>query len=212
MNIVFRVDAAIQVGTGHVIRCLTLAEKLRRLGHKCIFICRDHLGNLSEFVTNKGFVVHLLSTPSDVNFTVENDDTAHAEWLGVSWLIDAEQTLVALGSIEADWLVVDHYALDSRWERLLKKAAGQIMVIDDLADRDHACDLLLDQNLGRELADYDYKVPAHCTRLIGPKYALLRPEFARLREKSLTRRVEPKVKRILVTLARISHEGIKESG
>ena len=200
MNLVFRVDASIQMGTGHVMRCLTLAEELRRLGHSCVFICREHPGKLGEFITNKGFVVHFLSTTSGVNLRVENDDTAHAEWLGASWRRDAEQTLVALGSMEVDWLVVDHYALDARWEKLLAKAAGQIMVIDDLADRHHACDLLLDQNLGREIADYDHKVPKHCTRLIGPKYALLRPEFARLREKSLQRRKKPELKRILISL------------
>ncbi|EAZ98227.1 UDP-2,4-diacetamido-2,4,6-trideoxy-beta-L-altropyranose hydrolase [Marinobacter sp. ELB17] len=208
MNIVFRVDGSIQMGTGHVMRCLTLAEELQRLGHSCVFICREHPGNLGEFITNKGFVVHLLSTTSGVNFTVENDDTAHAEWLGVSWRIDAEQTLAALGSMEVDWLVVDHYALDARWERLLAKAAGQIMVIDDLADRHHACDLLLDQNLGREITDYDHKVPEHCTRLVGPNYALLRPEFARLREKSLKRRKMPELKRILISLGGVDRTNV----
>jgi len=163
---------------------------------------------LGDFIANKGFVVHLLSTPSDVNFTVENDDTDHAEWLGASWRIDAEQTLAALGSMEVDWLVVDHYALDARWEKLLAKAVCQIMVIDDLADRHHDCDLLLDQNLGREIADYDYKVPEHCTRLIGPKYALLRPEFARLREKSLERRKTPELKRILLSLGGVDRTNV----
>jgi len=208
MNIVFRVDASIQMGTGHVMRCLTLAEELRRLGHSCVFICREHPGNLREFIIDKSFVVHLLSTTSGVNFTVENDDTAHAEWLGVSWRIDAEQTLAALGSMEVDWLVVDHYALDARWEKLLAKAAGQIMVVDDLADRHHACNLLLDQNLGREIADYDHKVPEHCTRLIGPKYALLRPEFAELRERSLKRRENPELKRILISLGGVDRTNV----
>jgi len=208
MNIVFRVDGSIQMGTGHVMRCLTLAEELQRLGHSCVFICREHPGNLGDFITNKGFVVHLLSTTNGVNFTAEDDDTVHAEWLGVSWRIDAEQTLVALGSMEVDWLVVDHYALDARWEKLLGKAFGQIMVIDDLADRHHACDLLLDQNLGREIADYDHKVPEHCTRLIGPKYALLRPEFARLREKSLERRKTPELKRILISLGGVDRTNV----
>jgi UDP-2,4-diacetamido-2,4,6-trideoxy-beta-L-altropyranose hydrolase len=208
MNVVFRVDASIQMGTGHVMRCLTLAEELRRLGHRCIFICREHTGNLGDLIENKGFFIHLLSALSGFNPALESDNTAHAEWLGVSWRIDAEQTLVALDAMKVDWLIIDHYALDARWERLLAKAVGQIMVIDDLADRDHACDLLLDQNLGREVGDYDYKVPNHCVRLVGPRYALLRPEFAELRETSLQRRVKPKVKRILITLGGVDANNI----
>jgi len=208
MNVVFRVDASVQMGTGHVMRCLTLAEELRRFGHRCIFICREHTGNLGDLIENKGFFIHLLSALSGFNPALESDNTAHAEWLGVSWRIDAEQTLVALDAMKVDWLIIDHYALDARWERLLAKAVGQIMVIDDLADRDHACDLLLDQNLGREVGDYDYKVPNHCVRLVGPRYALLRPEFAELRETSLQRRVKPKVKRILITLGGVDANNI----
>ena len=59
------------------------------------------------------------------------------------------------------------------------------MVIDDLADRPHDCDLLLDQNLGHAAADYDGLVPERCTRLVGPRYALLRPEFAEARAAAL---------------------------
>jgi len=198
MNIVFRVDASIQMGTGHVMRCLTLAEELRRLGHSCVFICREHPGNLGEFITNKGFVVHSLSTTSGVSFTAENDDTAHAEWLGASWRIDAEQTLVALGFMEADWLVVDHYALDARWERLLAKAVDQTMVIDDLADREHECAVLLDQNVLCSESNQLYKalVNTDCTLLLGPRYALLRPEYAEL-AKALPER-DGNISRVLV--------------
>jgi len=103
----------------------------------------------------------------------------HARWLGTDWTTDALQTLAVLGSEErVDWLVVDHYALDARWERRVRGACGCLMVIDDLADRPHDCDLLLDQNLGREAAHYEAHLPVACRLLIGPGYALLRSQFA----------------------------------
>ena len=204
MNVVFRVDASVQIGTGHVMRCLTLADELRHQGHQCRFISRDHQGHLGGFITRKGFALDLLSIPDvpdvpDVDCR-DGGETAHAHWLGVNWQIDAEQTLAALESIEVYWLVVDHYALDARWEKRLAVVVKRILVIDDLADRSHECDLLLDQNLGRQEADYDQRVPAHCIRLIGPRYALLRPEFTKRREASLQRLVKPKLKRILISL------------
>ncbi|SUD98992.1 hypothetical protein [Psychrobacter phenylpyruvicus] len=55
MNVVFRCDASIQIGTGHVMRCLTLADELARQGAKCYFICREHKGNLIDFITQKGY-------------------------------------------------------------------------------------------------------------------------------------------------------------
>jgi UDP-2,4-diacetamido-2,4,6-trideoxy-beta-L-altropyranose hydrolase len=185
-------------------RCLTLADELRHQGHQCRFISRDHQGHLGGFITRKGFALDLLSIPDvpdvpDVDCR-DGGETAHAHWLGVNWQIDAEQTLAALESIEVYWLVVDHYALDARWEKRLAVVVKRILVIDDLADRSHECDLLLDQNLGRQEADYDQRVPADCERLIGPRYALLRPEFAKRREASLQRLVKPKLKRILISL------------
>lgn len=74
------------------------------------------------------------------------------------------------------------------------------MVIDDLADRAHQCDMLLDQNLGRQATDYVGLVPNECTVLAGPQYALLRPEFAALREYSLERRKQPKLQNLLITM------------
>jgi UDP-2,4-diacetamido-2,4,6-trideoxy-beta-L-altropyranose hydrolase len=87
------------------------------------------------------------------------------------------------GTVPVDWLVLDHYRLDARWEKALRPMARKIMVIDDLADRPHACDLLLDQNLYRAPGQrYSGKVPAECRQLLGPEFALLRPEFRRARE------------------------------
>ncbi len=209
MNVVFRVDASIQIGTGHVMRCLTLADELQRQGHRCRFISRDQQGHLGELITSKGFAFDLLSIPEGAHIDVRDEEgTEHADWLGVTWQVDAVQTLEVLESIEVDWLVVDHYALDARWEKLLAVVVKRILVIDDLADRNHECDLLLDQNLGRQEADYIQRVPAYCRKLIGSRYALLRPEFAKFREASLQRRVKPQLKRILISLGGVDATNI----
>ena len=105
-------------------------------------------------------------------------------------------------------MIVDHYSLDARWERRVDDLLGRIMVIDDLADRNHECSLLLDQNLGRKSRDYDHRVPDKCLRLIGPRYALLRPEFREWRGKSLARRQEPKLKRILISLGGVDRTNV----
>ncbi|MBQ0764463.1 UDP-2,4-diacetamido-2,4,6-trideoxy-beta-L-altropyranose hydrolase [Marinobacter psychrophilus] len=208
-NVVFRADASVQIGTGHLMRCLTLADELTRQGHECRFICRKHKGHLGELISGKGYELTLLpAIDSTEPESASNRNTTYADWLGVPWPQDAEQTLEALMAFKADWLVVDHYALDASWEQQIAKAVGRIMVIDDLADRNHECALLLDQNLGRSLSDYDGLVPQHCQRLIGPDYALLRPEFAKLRERSLKRRARPELKRILISLGGVDRANV----
>lgn len=211
MHIAFRADASIQIGTGHVMRCLTLADALRSRGHECTFICRNHSGNLGKLIEDRGFLLHLLSheTPAEHDTDSECASAlAHADWLGTSWQHDAEQTLEALAGRTTDWLVVDHYALDARWESRVSTQVKEVMVIDDIADRQHECKLLLDQNLGRKAQDYNELVPENCTRLIGPHYALLRPEFAELRESSLERRCTPEIKRILITLGGVDRDNV----
>ncbi|MDN3988252.1 UDP-2,4-diacetamido-2,4,6-trideoxy-beta-L-altropyranose hydrolase [Zwartia vadi] len=205
----FRVDASLHIGTGHLMRCVTLAEALRQHGAHCHFICRNHPGHLLEFVRQCGFTLTALSTEpliSTVARGVDEDPSApvHAEWLGCRWETDAEQTREVLSAIEPDWLVVDHYALDHRWEQALQSHYRKLMVIDDLADRPHQCDLLIDQNLGRQAADYKNLVPSDCKVLAGPRYALLRPEFSALRAYSLQRRLQrrqqPVLRNILITM------------
>lgn len=209
MKIVFRADASIQIGTGHIMRCLTLADELTRQGHECWFICREHPGHLGDLIVSKGHSLTLLPAPVDVpaqQKSSASDD--YARWLGVPWQEDARQTLDAISLLNPDWLVVDHYALDAQWERTLSSAVDKIMVIDDLANRPHECALLLDQNLGRVASDYDGLLPAECQRMIGPRYALLRPEFAALREQSLSRRKTPELKRILISLGGVDRTNV----
>jgi UDP-2,4-diacetamido-2,4,6-trideoxy-beta-L-altropyranose hydrolase len=207
----FRTDASLQIGSGHVMRCLTLATALRERGHECHFICREHPGNLINQVRDLGFAVTALSA-GDSDFESVADGLgppgAHAAWLGVTWQSDAEVTRLALQSVAPDWLVVDHYALDRRWEGKLREHCGRLMVVDDLADRLHDCDLLLDQNLGRAAGDYSGLVPDACVVLAGTPYALLRPEFSALREYSLRRRNPPRLRQFLITMGGVDRSNV----
>jgi UDP-2,4-diacetamido-2,4,6-trideoxy-beta-L-altropyranose hydrolase len=206
MRFVFRVDASLQMGSGHVMRCLTLADALTTQGAQCHFISRAHPGHLLDLIRQRGFAVTALPVelplpPANTQVASERPkEPVHAPWLGCDWQTDAEQTRAIVKKLQPDWLVVDHYALDQRWETALRPYYQKLMVIDDLADRPHQCELLLDQNLGRQLKDYANLVPAQCKVLTGPQYALLRPEFAALRAYSLQRRQQPALKQVLITM------------
>ena len=201
MRVFFRTDASLQIGIGHVMRCLTLADTLSARGVNCKFICRDHPGNIIEQIRQRGFQVEvLLSEQLVAQSTLNQKHIDYAAWLGVSWQLDAEQTKNKLGKEKIDWLIVDHYAIDARWESTLKPNCHWLMTIDDLANRPHDCDVLLDQNLGRNAEDYLSYLPKSCKLLLGPQYALLRPQFAEVRSYSLQRRIRPQLKSLLITM------------
>jgi UDP-2,4-diacetamido-2,4,6-trideoxy-beta-L-altropyranose hydrolase len=210
MRVIFRADASIEIGTGHVMRCLTLADALAGQGAECIFLCRQHAGHLIELIRERGHVALPLNRqagtaqlPSD---TASELLLAHAAWLGVSQEADAADSLAALPAGEIAWLVVDHYALDSRWESRLRPRVKNIFVLDDLADRQHDCDLLLDQTLGRNPSDYRPHLPPHAKVLCGAHYALLRTEFSEYRPQSLQRRSEGALRHILVNLGGVDKD------
>ena len=254
-RIALRADASLQIGTGHVLRCLTLADALSARGADCQFICRAHEGNLIEFIRDKGYVAHGLpilpsagsnpttqgsdalirptlghgptvrpelvegrcrhraSTghiPSLADGSATDWDLTHSDWLGVTQAQDADACAPILAVQRPDWLIVDHYSLDARWERALAPHYRKLMVIDDLADRPHACDLLLDQTFGRDVADYRPLVPADCRLLCGSHYALLRPEFAALRPYSLQRRARPALRELLITMGGVDKDNATE--
>lgn len=211
MNVVFRCDASLQIGTGHVMRCLTLANALEQKGHECTFICKDHEGNLIEKIRQNGHQAYVLAADKDFDArTGELDNRlAHSHWLGSSQAVDATQCQQLLSRQIVDWLIVDHYALDCEWESTLRAFTKQIMVIDDLADRTHDCDLLLDQNLGMLDTDYAGLVPNHCKLLTATKYAILRPEFAQWRDYSLRRhKLTPQLKTLLISLGGVDKDNV----
>lgn len=197
MRAVFRTDASIEIGTGHAVRCLTLADALRGMGVACHFITRNLPGHLADRIAEREFSVSLLPPPGDA---LPSGPPAHAAWAGVPWERDAGETRAALDQTPADWLILDHYAFDARWEDQVRSGARKLMVIDDLADRPHRADLLLDQNLGRSEADYAGFLPAAATCLLGPHYALLKPAFAALREKALAARVGRPLRHLLISM------------
>ena len=199
--VAFRVDASTLIGSGHVMRCLTLADALAEAGTRCYFVLRQEPGNLEGAVRRRGHHVLMLSSAESGESASSSESVPpHAAWLRVSWEADACDTLQALEGTELDWLVVDHYALDHRWESQVVGCCRRLLAIDDLADRKHQCDLLLDQNLGRDLHDYDGLVPGRMRRLIGSDYALLRPEFRRARAMSLEARQTREPGNILVSM------------
>lgn len=174
---VFRCDASPRIGAGHVMRCLTLANALAETGWTCAFASRAPTAHT---------VPALSEAPHDL---LELDGDAGAGALAARW------------SGGCDLLIVDHYQLDSVFETACRPWARRIMAIDDIADRPHHCDILLDQNLGRRAGDYDGLVPDPCRRLAGARYALLRPQFAAARRSALRRREIGDVpRRILVSL------------
>jgi UDP-2,4-diacetamido-2,4,6-trideoxy-beta-L-altropyranose hydrolase len=173
--VAFRTDATSLIGTGHFMRCLTLALSLKNHVSHVRFVSRNLPDHLLSLLLESDIAFVPLS--SDVNHTSDGD-LAHSMWLGTSQAHDADATIKALSDQQWDWLVVDHYALDIRWESDLRCTTKKIMVIDDIADRQHDCDVLLDQNLYADMQTrYLDKVPVHCQLLLGPRYALLRDEF-----------------------------------
>jgi UDP-2,4-diacetamido-2,4,6-trideoxy-beta-L-altropyranose hydrolase len=202
MNVLIRADTAVHIGSGHVMRCLTLADELRNRGARVAFVCRDFEGNLQKHIASKGYQCFLLPR-SESAYSADGDE--YAAWLGASQEEDAEATICICKSFIAeygaiDWLITDHYAIGERWQRRLRPFVQGIMVIDDIANRPHDCDILLDQNLYDNAEErYAGLVPTKCRLLLGPEYALLRPEFREARERLGARLIRNgNVKRIMV--------------
>jgi UDP-2,4-diacetamido-2,4,6-trideoxy-beta-L-altropyranose hydrolase len=163
-TIAIRVDASSQIGTGHVMRCLTIAEALRQYSVRVIFICRSLLGDWISILQDRGFETIALETDDE---SWNDDRDAH---LTVEQLKDQQ--------LFPDWMIIDHYQIGQDWQKTVRPAVKKIMVMDDLADRSHDCDLLLDQNLYPNYASrYANRVPRSCQCLLGPHYLILRDEF-----------------------------------
>lgn len=156
-------------------RCLTLANALSISGETCVFVSRTILPILADQIRRSGFELVLLEKAHSKN----ESSLTHASWLDAAWQEDAEQTSEAAHKWHVEWIFVDHYAIDVNWEKRVANGGRKIAVIDDLADRKHYCQMLVDQNLHTyPLELYRPLTPANCELLIGPKYALLRPEFS----------------------------------
>lgn len=183
MNIVFRVDASAQIGSGHVMRCLTLAKRYRREGHTVFFVMRALPSNLVSYAEGEGFPVHALP-----HVASQQTHTGYLAWLTVTQEQDAQETTAVLRTMgQVDRLVIDHYALDFVWESICRPYVREIMAIDDLANRRHDCDILLDQNFYENAAERYMGLVSHeCRLLLGPAHALLRDEFYEIKPRRRT--------------------------
>ncbi len=158
MKVAIRADASETIGTGHLMRCLTLADGLRRKGARTRFLSRDLPEHLIGILKSRGHELQQVTG-------TEHESVVRCY----------------LSNEPCDWLIIDHYDLDAEWERSVRPFAKGIMVVDDLANRGHDCDLLLDQNY-RSNDDNRYAglVPQSCLLRMGPKYALLQRDYAQL--------------------------------
>lgn len=159
-RLLVRADASSRLGSGHVLRSLALTDELRRRGGEAVFVCHDAPGHLAEWIRHLGYPVRLIEALD----CPEADATATRE------------AVAADGPF--DWLWVDHYHLDARWERAARGLARRTAAIDDMADRPHDVDLFVDYtHPAAEAACYDSLLPAETRRLIGHDYVFLRQEF-----------------------------------
>ncbi|MDH0749149.1 UDP-2,4-diacetamido-2,4,6-trideoxy-beta-L-altropyranose hydrolase [Pseudomonas sp. GD03842] len=190
MRVLIRTDASIAIGSGHVARCLTLAHALRKRGAQVHFACRRLPGHAIERLSDAGFLTYALPA----HYRHEHSDA------GIEAALPWQEDIYALGEQLADepafdWLIVDHYGLDARWETAARQLAHRLMAIDDLANRPHAVDILLDQNYAAQALANPYVglVPATCQTFLGPHFALLREEF-----QCAAIPIKPRVERVLV--------------
>jgi len=207
MKIAFRVDSSAEIGSGHLVRCVTLADYLKRQGHATHFICRNHPGHLDNLFSKKGHLVHMLDAPAAAD-RAACENGLYASWLGVPQDQDARDTIRVLHRESSPWtfMVMDHYGLDIAWQRRVRPHARHLFVIDDLANRSHDCDVLLDQNLhAAGAARYQGLVPDGCILLCGPQYALLRSEFQTARAR--LRKRDGRIRRVLVFFGGVDKSG-----
>jgi len=199
MKVLVRTDASAQIGSGHLMRCAALAHALRNGEAKVTFAMRQAPPAMEELVRSQGHGT--LRLPEISAPRIEG-------WLAVPWESDASQTLAALeaqGGV--DWLVVDHYGIDFRWEERVRAAGCKVLVIDDLAISKHSCDVLLNQNLVANAEErYRPLVPSACRLMLGPKFALLREEFRAAR--AVLSRDPQRMNRVLVFLGGGDPDGV----
>ena len=161
-HVAIRADASVGIGHGHVMRCLALATALDYLGVKTTFVTVDLPAALEDILAGLGIAM--------VRIARRHPDQAE----------DCAAVLHALANVDqVDWMIVDHYGIDRAWERAIRGGVPRVAVIDDLANRPHEADVLLDPNLQASRSRYAGLVPGNCRLLLGPRFALLRPEFAR---------------------------------
>ncbi|MEM5529398.1 UDP-2,4-diacetamido-2,4,6-trideoxy-beta-L-altropyranose hydrolase [Gammaproteobacteria bacterium AS21] len=181
-NIAIRVDSSFVIGSGHVMRCITLAKALlKNVDADIIFFCRAYEGNIIDFIRSNGFCVVVMSAKE---VPLQND---YQTWLGASQSVDIKHFIIAAnqqGFDKIDLILTDHYGISEEWEEKARSFSRCVAVIDDLANRKHSCDFIIDQNYFKDYGNrYDSLTNIECKKLLGPDYTLLREEFADFKDK-----------------------------
>lgn len=210
-SIIFRVDSGLRIGTGHLMRCLTLADRLRAEGYSIEFVSRDLPGSLHSRAIERGYPIKLMSMNGCRSKPTPKSGMMHWDFAAVSQEEDAQQTADLILNYRDPLIVVDHYGLDREWEDEVKRQSYvTLCVIDDLADRTHNCEILLDQNFYKSYQTrYDSLVASHCLKLLGPSYALLRPEYQKTREQLINKEKQLDTTKMRVL---VSFGGYDQSG
>jgi len=207
-DVIFRVDASTRIGTGHVMRCLQLADDLMDSGRVVWFVCRAHKGHMAKEIRRHGHKTILLPLNKIERIVNLGEELDYSTWLGVPWEQDVEQTLDKIPDNCLKWLVVDHYGIDRNWESRFKTVTGaKVLVIDGMANRIHNCDILLDQTYSPSGEErWKGLLPSTCRRLVGPKFALLRREFIEARRSY--RKRDGIIRRILITFGGVDEPNV----
>ncbi len=210
MKIAFRVDASLSIGSGHVVRCLNLADALSKMGAECFFITKAHSGNLIQLINARAYKTYII--PAELDVTDEYIQNEKA-WLGGSQYNDALKLIeiCQYNQLKPDALIIDHYSLDDEWEIAVHNYLPdlKIVVIDDLCNRKHFCHLLIDSTIERRAEDYSNLVPSDTLILSGTKYALLKEEFAQLRNQAVLEREKiSSPRKILITMGGVDINNI----
>ncbi|MCK9294050.1 MAG: UDP-2,4-diacetamido-2,4,6-trideoxy-beta-L-altropyranose hydrolase [Desulfobulbaceae bacterium] len=164
-RLIIRADADSRMGTGHVMRCLALAQAWQEQGGSVLLAGLIMGDSLKERLVRQQVELHDLGGGGQAC-----DD--------MSWLTDLQKQQSK--EDEWRWLVLDGYHFECDYQRRLRRAGMKLLVIDDYAHLpQYDADLLLNQNAGSERLNY--KVPQKTMLLRGSRYALLRREFRDLR-------------------------------
>lgn len=195
MRVVFRVDASIHIGSGHVMRCLVLAQELKRIGYNVLFATREQKADLNTLINTRGFEVIALQKPYEWSTPSHSSD--YAAWLQMT---EEQDCLDFIKKVKyADLVIVDHYGIGATWHEIVKNKLNCILtVIDDLV-RVHRAHIVVDQTLNRQPTSYEKIFP--CKALTGTDYALLSPEFTKQRQNQ--QQNSPSSHNILITMGGI---------
>ncbi len=207
MHVLVRVDASTLLGAGHVMRCLALANELKNRGHQVVFVMRTLAGHLISETRAAGFEVLTLADLK-LQSTESQIDWIEMARLPVAQQLDASETLKLVSHRLWDWVVVDHYAMGLEWQLAMSGTAQKLLAVDDQGDRRLQCDVVLNQNPGAERIPYADLTPDACLLLIGPDYALLRPEFFQTVNAEPKLRLVSSLPNILVSMGGTDSQGL----